>query len=158
MGSRHTYRVTVTWTGNDGEGTATYRSYRRDHEITHGSNVPIAASSEPAFRGDPERWNPEQLLVASLSQCHMLWYLHLCAQAGVVVDAYTDDPSGEMELESDGAGAFVAVELRPQVTVRDASMVDAAEALHATAHAMCFISRSVSFPVDHRPTIVVSGA
>ena len=79
----HRYDVTVTWTGNDGEGTKSYRSYRRDHDVDAPGRPTVPGSSDPAFRGDPSRWNPEQLLVAALSQCHMLSYLHQCAANGV---------------------------------------------------------------------------
>lgn len=151
----HHYDVTVEWTGNDGDGTSTYRSYRRDHVVAHGDNPPIAGSADPAFRGDPARWNPEQMLVAALSQCHMLMYLHLAADAGVVVEAYRDAPIGEMELEADGAGQLTSVVLRPKVTVRDEAMAEPAAALHAEAHRMCFIARSVAFPVAHEPITVV---
>jgi organic hydroperoxide reductase OsmC/OhrA len=151
----HTYDVTVTWTGDEGAGTAAYRSYRRDHVVDAAGRPPIPGSSDPAFRGDEARWNPEQLLVVSLSQCHMLWYLHLCVEAGVVVHGYRDDARGEMEENADGSGQFVAVTLRPAVTVADAAMVDRAVALHGAVPAKCFIARSVNFPVHHEPTVVV---
>lgn len=156
MANRHSYEVTVEWTGDDGEGTASYRSYRRDHVVSHGSRPPIAGSSDPAFRGSTHRWNPEQLLVASLAQCHMLWYLHLSADVGIVVHAYVDRPVGELELDSDGFGRFVGVVLRPHVTVRAEAMVEAAATLHSQAHEVCFIARSVAFPVTHEPTTAAS--
>ncbi len=154
MSRIHRYDVTVEWTGNDGEGTSTYRSYRRDHLVTHGQNPPIRGSADLAFRGDGDRWNPEQLLVAALSQCHMLMYLHLAADAGVVAEAYRDAPTGEMEMEADGAGQLTSVVLRPHVMVRDEATVETAAGLHAEAHRMCFIARSVAFPVTHEPTTV----
>ena len=117
-GRRHRYEVAVAWTGNDGSGTSGYRAYRRDHEIAAPGKPSIAGSSDPAFRGDPARWNPEDLLVASLSSCHMLWYLHLCAVAGIVVTAYRDDAEGVMEEGADGGGRFTQVTLRPAVTVQ----------------------------------------
>ena len=154
----HTYDVTVTWTGDDGPGTASYRAYRRDHVVDAAGRPAIPGSSDPAFRGDAGRWNPEQLLVVSLSQCHMLWYLHLCAEAGVVVHAYRDEARGDMEENADGSGQFVAVTLRPAVTVADAGMVERAMALHHDVPAKCFIARSVNFPVHHEPTVVVAAA
>jgi organic hydroperoxide reductase OsmC/OhrA len=102
----HCYEVTISWTGNRGEGTASYRAYARDHEVTADGRPAIPGSSDPAFRGDPARWNPEQLLVASLSQCHMLAYLHQCAVSGVVVVAYEDNPDGLMTETEDGGGAL----------------------------------------------------
>ena len=154
-GRSHRYEATVTWTGDRGEGTADYRAYARDHEITADGRPPIAGSSDPTFRGDASRWNPEQLLVVSLSQCHLLWYLHLCAVSDVVMVAYEDHPDGVMEETEDGGGRFTEVTLRPVVTVADASMTDRAGELHARAHELCFISSSVNFPVRHEPEIRV---
>jgi organic hydroperoxide reductase OsmC/OhrA len=155
-GSAHRYDVEVAWTGDRGEGTASYRAYGRDHEVTAEGRPAIAGSSDPAFRGDPERWNPEQLLVASLSQCHLLEYLHQCAVAGVVVLAYEDRAEGVMEETEDGGGRFIEVTLRPVVTVADASMTETARELHARAHDLCFIASSVNFPVRHEPAVRVS--
>jgi len=154
MGVTHRYEMTVRWTGDTGSGTSGYRAYRRDHEI-HGDGKPvIAGSSDPAFRGDGGRWNPEELLVVALSQCHMLWYLHLCAVGGVVVTGYTDTPVGTMTMdETGGGGQFTDVVLRPEVTVAEPSMADKALALHDDIDAICFIARSVNFPVRHEPTV-----
>ncbi|MFE6864623.1 OsmC family protein [Nocardia sp. NPDC057668] len=145
----HVYEIEVTWSGE----TTGYRSYSRNHELLTAGRPPILATSDPKFRGDTDRWNPEQLLVASLSDCHMLWFLHLCAEAGVVVTRYHDTAVGVMDDVR-----FQHVTLRPKVTVRDASMVDKAVALHAVAHEKCFIANSVNFPVTHEPTIEVTGA
>jgi organic hydroperoxide reductase OsmC/OhrA len=145
----HTYDTVVTWTGDRGTGTSHYSAYDRTHEITADGTPMIAGSADPAFRGDPSRWNPEQLLVASLSQCHMLWYLHLAAVAGVVVTGYVDRAVGTMAEQPDGVGQFVEVVLRPTVTVTEPTMTEHAMQLHERAHQMCFISRSVNFPVRH---------
>ncbi|RVU16575.1 OsmC family protein [Methylobacterium oryzihabitans] len=153
---RHGYRVTVTWTGNRGEGTASYRGYGRDHRISVPGKPDIPGSSDPSFRGDADRWNPEELLLASLSACHKLWYLGLCAEAGLVVVSYEDEAEGTMVEEPGGAGQFTGVVLRPRVVVAAGSDRDRAEALHRQAHAMCFIARSVNFPVEHRATITVA--
>ncbi len=150
----HRYEVTVRWTGNTGSGTSDYRGYRRDHEVESAGKPAIPGSSDPAFRGDAARWNPEELLVVSLAQCHMLWYLHLCAVGGVVVTDYTDTPVGTMAMdETGGGGQFTEVVLRPAVTVADPSMTQQAQALHEEVGALCFIARSVNFPVRHRPTV-----
>jgi organic hydroperoxide reductase OsmC/OhrA len=149
----HHYSVTVTWTGNRGTGTSSYRGYDRSHDISAEGRPTIPASSDPAFRGDPSRWNPEQLLVAALSDCHMLWYLHLCAAAGIVVLDYVDDATGTMEEEKSGGGQFTEVILRPRVTVADPDTVTKALTLHHDANAMCFIARSVNFPVRHEPLV-----
>lgn len=146
--------MTVKWTGNDGRGTTHYTSYQRSHDIlSKAQKPPIEGSSDPAFRGDVSRWNPEELLVASLSACHQLWYLHLCAQAGVVVLGYVDRAEGLMEESSDGSGRFVRVTLRPEVTVSAASDKLKALELHDMAHKKCFIANSVNFPVHHEPNV-----
>jgi organic hydroperoxide reductase OsmC/OhrA len=142
------YEATVTWTGNQGTGTSDYRAYRRDHEVTAPGRPPIPASSDPAHRGDPNRWNPEQLLLAALAQCHMLWYLHLCADHGITVTHYTDTATA-----TGTADRFTEATLHPRVTVTDPAHTEAAGRLHAQAHAACYIANSVAFPVHHRPTV-----
>lgn len=159
MPRSHQYQVQVTWTSNTGRGTTGYRDFARDHEIT-GVDTPgkptIPGTADPAFRGDDERWNPEELLVASLSQCHMLWYLVLCAQSGVVVTEYQDRPSGTMVETADGSGSFTDVTLRPEVTITTPDRIEVATQLHDKAHRMCFIANSVNFTVHHTPTISVA--
>lgn len=157
MERRHEYETVVTWTGNLGPGTTGYRDYSRDHEVGADGPAPIAGSSDPGFRGDARRWNPEQLLVSALAQCHLLWYLHLCAVSGVVVTGYVDRPRGTM-LDTGDTGHFTEVVLRPTVTVASAQMVDRAVSLHAQAHRACYLANSVNFPVRHEPTIVVAAA
>lgn len=151
----HHYTVHVAWTGNQGSGTASYRGYSRDHSITAQGKPAIAGSSDPAFRGDPQRWNPEELLLASLSACHKLWYLGLCAEAGIVVEAYEDDALGTMVEEGDGAGQFTSVVLRPRVRVAPGSDLERARALHHVAHEKCFIARSVNFALELQPVILL---
>ncbi|MFF8786135.1 OsmC family protein [Streptomyces sp. NPDC015125] len=152
MTETHTYDVAIEWTGNLGSGTDTYRSFSRAHEVLATGKAPIAASSDPAFRGDPSRWNPEELLVASVAQCHMLWYLHLCAVGGVTVVDYEDRAHGVMTMDaSGGGGQLTEIVLRPEVTVAEASMVDKARALHGEVQSVCFIARSVNFPIRHEP-------
>lgn len=153
-GKHHNYAVKVTWTGNTGAGTKSYRTYERAHDISAEGKPTIAGSADPAFRGDTSRWNPEDLLVASLSACHKLWFLALCSQAGVVVTAYEDSAEGNMIEEANGAGQFTSVTLRPYVIISANSDEARAMELHHEAHAMCFIARSVNFPVAHEPTIV----
>jgi organic hydroperoxide reductase OsmC/OhrA len=155
MNRVHTYETLTTWTGDLGSGTSDYRSYGRDHETVAVGRPAIAGSADPIFRGDPMRWNPELLLVASLSQCHMLWYLGLCSAADVVVVEYRDDAIGEMEETADGDGRFTSVILRPNVVVAADHMHDAALSLHHEASARCFIASSVNFPVRHEPAVSV---
>jgi organic hydroperoxide reductase OsmC/OhrA len=158
MPTNHTYQIVTTWTGNLGAGTAGYRAYERTHELRGaGKAAAIPGSSDPSFRGDPTRYNPEELFVSSLSACHMLWYLHLCAEAGVVVSAYRDEAVGSMVEHSDGAGEFERVTLRPMVTLANPEQLRLARDLHARAHTMCFIARSVRCYVAIEPTFDVTG-
>jgi len=150
----HSYTARVTWTGNLGTGTSHYRAYERAHEVAADGLPPILGSSDPTFRGDRTRWNPEQLLLAALAQCHMLSYLHFCAVNGVVVTSYVDDATGTMETAGD-SGHFTEVVLHPRITVAEESMTEAALALHSEAHRACFIANSVNFPVRHSPTVTV---
>jgi organic hydroperoxide reductase OsmC/OhrA len=151
MKREHLYSVLLVWTGNTGKGTSDYRSYKRDHVISAAGKDPIHGSSDPNFLGDPVRYNPEELLVSAISSCHMLWYLHLCAVAGIVVVSYEDRAEGTMEESPNGSGRFVSVTLRPQVRVT--SSAERAKALHQRAHDFCFIANSVNFPVHHEATV-----
>lgn len=153
--NEHHYAVRMTWTGNNGAGTSNYKSYGRDHVYHIDGKPEIPGSSDPHFRGDPSRYNPEELLVASLSSCHMLWYLHLCATNGVNVLAYEDEASGVMQENGDGSGQFLSVALKPRVRISAASDAKKAAELHDKAHALCFIARSVNFPVHAQPNIEV---
>jgi organic hydroperoxide reductase OsmC/OhrA len=149
----HRYQGQLAWTGNLGAGTAGYKTYARDYEARAEGKPPIPGSSDPLFRGDATRWNPEELLIASISACHQLWYLHLCSEAGVVVTAYEDDAEGVMAEEAGGEGQFEQVTLRPRVTI-SAGDPEVARQLHAPAHEKCFIARSVNFPISCEPQIV----
>ena len=151
MTGRHNYAVTIQWTGNTGEGTSNYRAYERSHTIIADNKIAISASSDAAFRGDKTKYNPEDLLVASLSSCHMLSYLHLCAEAGVIVTDYIDNATGIMVETANGGGHFIEVLLNPMVTVAQGSMVSKANELHIKAHELCFIASSVNSPVSHMP-------
>jgi organic hydroperoxide reductase OsmC/OhrA len=154
MVGTHSYATEVTWTGNTGEGTATYRSYRRTCSVSAAGKPSIAGSSDPHFRGDADRWNPEELLVAALSQCHLLAFLHEAAKAGVVVVAYTDAATGTMRQEGEG-GRMTEVVLHPVVTVTGDA--EKCAELHDRAHAHCFIANSVNFPVRHEPVTRAGG-
>lgn len=151
----HRYAVEVTWTGNTGAGTTGYRDFERSHDITIAGKPVIQGSADPTFRGDATKHNPEEFLVAALSECHMLSYLHLCATAGVVVRSYVDTATGIMVTGPDGGGEFRSVTLHPAITVTADTMIAKAEELHEKANALCFIARSVNFPVHHEPTINV---
>lgn len=156
MARDHHYGLDLVWTGNTGTGTASYRGYRRDHEVTAEAGT-LPGTADPFFRGVPDRWNPEQLFIASLAQCHLLTYLWLCVGAGVVVTGYADSPSGVMTEEADGSGRFTSVTLRPRVTIAAGSDPEVAQALHDRVGDYCFIARSVSVPLLHEPTVVAEG-
>lgn len=150
--NEHRFTTRMRWTGNRGTGTSSYRAYGRDHEIgADGKSMSIPGSSTPQFRGDAERYNPEELLIGALSGCHMLWFLHLCAQAQIVVTAYEDDAEGSMQLNPDGSGQFSEVVLHPRVTYAQEPSREQTDALHHRAHELCFIARSVHFPVRCEP-------
>lgn len=157
MEKAHHYALTIIWTGNKGDGTKDYRSYSRDHSISANSKPEIHGSSDPVFRGDKSKYNPEDLLVASLSACHLLSYLHVCADAGVIVVDYTDDASGTMVETPDGGGHFSEVTLNPVVIVADESMIEKANSLHEKAAQLCFIANSCNFPVHHVPVCKAAG-
>ncbi|WP_008317074.1 OsmC family protein [Leptolyngbya sp. PCC 6406] len=153
MTQNHHYPVQILWTGNRGQGTSHYRDYDRSHEILIEGKPTILGSSDPTFRGDAHRHNPEEMLVASLSACHMLWYLHLCATSSVVVTHYLDRAIGTMVETPEGGGHFSKVVLQPVVTITATSDPIKAKALHSQAHHLCFIANSVNFPVDCEPLI-----
>jgi organic hydroperoxide reductase OsmC/OhrA len=151
---KHEYRITSRWTGNLGSGTAGYAAYSRAHEcMGEGKAAPIAGSSDPAFHGDPARYNPEELLVGALANCHMLWVLHLCADAGIVVTEYADEAWGEMVEHADGSGEMTRVVLRPRLRITEIDRAVEVAAIHDRAHEVCCMARSVRFPVAHEPAV-----
>jgi len=154
MSKEHQYSTTIRWTGNKGTGTSEYRAYSREHILQIQGKPMMPCSSDPVFNGDPTRYNPEELLVAALSACHMLWYLHLCSVRGIVVVDYTDTAAGIMEEAADGSGRGASVVLKPHIKI-SAGDVKLAEELHVVANKMCFIANSVNFPVRHEATIEI---
>jgi organic hydroperoxide reductase OsmC/OhrA len=155
LNKTHQYSIGVQWTGNLGSGTSAYTAYERSHLIVGHNKQSILASSDPAFRGDPLCYNPEELLVASLSSCHMLWYLHLCAEAGVIVVDYKDQAEGTMEEDPAIGGKFTSVTLHPTIAITDLSMIDKANELHHKAHQLCYIANSCNFPINCKPVFKV---
>lgn len=147
----HQYKANIIWTGNTGDGTKNYVSYKREHTISIDGKVPILGSSDPNFRGDKSRYNPEEMLLASVSACHMLWFLHLCSTAGIVVTAYDDKAEGTMEETSEGGGHFTQIILKPVITIPDETLVAKANEMHHEANRLCFIANSCNFPILHQP-------
>jgi len=154
----HHYTSQITWTGNEGTGTNHYKTYERSHTISIANKPILEGSSDPAFRGDASKHNPEDFFISALSSCHMLWYLHFCAVNQIIVEAYTDTVEGTMIEEEDGKGRFTEVILSPIVTVKSQNMVEKALELHQKASEYCFIANSVNFPVKHQPQIIVKEA
>lgn len=151
----HHYKTTIEWTGNKGFGTSNYRDYERSHTISVENKPVIEGSSDPAFRGDKTKYNPEEMLLSSLSSCHMLWYLHFCSEAGIIVTGYIDSAIGTMEETANGSGHFTEAILNPVVTITDEKQIKKAEELHEKANQFCFIANSVNFPVKHIPKILI---
>lgn len=153
---KHQYHIRITWTGNQGEGTASYQAYSRNYTIQAAGKPELYGSSDLAFRGDRQRYNPEELLVASLSSCHMLWYLHLCAENNIVVLEYRDNASAVLNEQPDGSGHFSKITLHPEVVINASGNVELANQLHAEANKMCFIANTLKCPVEHIATCKVS--
>lgn len=150
----HTYKISLEWTGNEGKGTSSYRAYNRSFIIeVKGKKMQIEGSSDPAFLGDPTRYNPEEMLISSISSCHMLWYLHLCSTHGIIVNEYVDEARGVMHEFQDGSGKFGEVTLYPKIRISDSKNLNQAYLLHHEAHKMCFIANSCNFPIYHEPDI-----
>lgn len=156
MAKQHDYTARVEWTGNRGEGTRSYRGYDRTWDIATPGKPVIHCSNDPLLGGDPGLPNPEDLLLASLSACHMLWYLHLASAAGIVVHAYQDNPTGVGETSPNGAGRFLSATLKPHILVEAGADLAEAEAIHHRVHEFCFIARSVNFPVAYTPTFAIA--
>jgi organic hydroperoxide reductase OsmC/OhrA len=151
----HTYTSRIVWTGNTGQGTANYRAYARTWDVAVPGKAPISCSNDPLFGGDPAKMNPEDLLLSALSACHMLWYLHYASEAGITVVSYEDTPVGVGEVGKGGAGRFVSAELKPVIVVKPGADLAKAEALHHRIHEVCFVARSVNFPVTYAPEFKV---
>lgn len=155
----HRYRTINLWTGNLGRGTSSYTAYSRNFELSgERKAAPILGSSDPAFRGDASRYNPEDLLVGALSSCHMLWVLHLCADAGITITEYHDEAEGEVIENADGSGEFTRVVLRPRMTITDSSRIAEAAGIHHRAHQVCALARSMNFPVENEPEVTAAGS
>jgi organic hydroperoxide reductase OsmC/OhrA len=155
MKRQHDYSATIKWTGNNGKGTSNYNNFERDHSISNNNKPDILCSADPAFLGDKTKYNPEELLLASLSSCHMLWYLHLCSESNIVVTKYYDNATGIMIEKTDGSGCFSKVTLNPTIIVTENLMIEKAIELHKKANELCFIANSVNFKIFHKPNCSV---
>lgn len=150
------YLIHLEWTGNLGEGTKDYRSYHRSYTVNAEGKEAVQGSADPQFKGDASKWNPEEMLLSSLSACHMLWYLHLCSTHKITVSAYTDQPLANLNVDGAGNGQFTKAILRPHIVIQESEKVETARALHHEAHQKCFVARSINFPVSIEPTININ--
>lgn len=157
MAWEHRYEATVRWTGASGGTTSSYQGYSREYEAAVDGKPTLRLTADSAFLGDATLHNPEDLLVISLSGCHLLTYLSQCARAGIYVLAYEDEASGVMTRDGESF-RFTEVVLRPRVTIEEGGDPALAEHLHHRAHELCFVARSMNFPVRHEPVISVKAA
>lgn len=153
MSKNHLFFSSIVWTGNLGSGTDTYTTYSRSHTVSSVSKESIHCSSDPMFRGDASKYNPEELFLSSISSCHMLWYLHLCADAKIVVVEYKDDCEGILKLDEHSLGKFEHITLRPTIIISEVAKIEKAKELHQLAHKFCFIAQSLNVHVSIEPTI-----
>jgi organic hydroperoxide reductase OsmC/OhrA len=151
----HYYQSQIKWTGNTGKGTKSYTSYERSYDIIINGKPTLKGSADPAFKGDSKLHNPEDLFLSSISSCHMLWYLHLCAENNITVIDYTDNATAEMQLTSEGKGQFTKATIKPEVIILERDKIELAKKLHKKANEFCFIANSCNFPINHHPTIKV---
>ncbi len=151
MNKKHFYETSILWTGNKGTGTSGYNGYDRSYDVKSTDKVALQCSADPVYLGDPQKYNPEELLVASVASCHMLWYLHLCSVNKIIVIEYLDNATGIMEESKNGSGRFTEVTLNPTVKITDESMIEKANKLHEEANRMCFIANSCNFKIGHNP-------
>lgn len=155
MSDNHRYEIGLEWTGNQGTGTSAYNAYSRDYSVSVAGKPTVHGSSDPAFLGDPARYNPEDMFLASIASCHMLWFLHLASSAGIIVVSYQDKASGVMKTNRDGSGEFTSVTLSPSLVITDPSQKDEAVALHDKVGDLCFIARSINVPIHHNVKVSV---
>lgn len=153
MSSKHHYSVNIKWTGNKGSGTENYKNYNRDFNLAVQGKTDILGSADSAFLGNKTKHNPEDFLVSAVSSCHMLWYLHLCAESGVIVTDYRDCARGIMEENGIEGGKFTEITLNPVVIVTDKKMIEKASELHSKANELCFIANSLNFKISHNAVI-----
>lgn len=149
----HHFKSKIIWTGNTGESTKNYRSYERTYIISVDGKADINGSSDPAFLGNPLLHNPEDLLLAPVSSCHLLWYLHLCSVSKIQVLEYVDFAEGTMIENENGSGKFTGIVLKPKIIVAEKEMIKKATELHQKANEYCFIANSLNFEVKHQPEI-----
>ncbi len=152
----HEYKLSLTWTGNEGKGTADLSSYKRSYQSAVEGKPILEGSADPSYMGDPTKWNPEEMLLSSVASCQMLWYLGLCAMKKIAVTKYKDSPEGVVTTEAGGGGTFTEIILRPQIEISDAAQLEVAKSLHEEAHKKCFVANSLNCPIKIEPTVIAS--
>lgn len=146
---KHLFKAEVDWTSNQKPSDSTKRFYSKTHQIIIEGKPVLNVSAAKAFKGDPELYNPEDLLLSSLVSCHMMSYLYVCAQNDIEVLEYSDNAEATLEVAADGSGRFVAVRLYPKVKISNSDKIELAVELHTKANQLCFIANSCNFPVLH---------
>ena len=155
MNTLHNYRAAIIWSGNQGSGTSNYKDFERSYHIQIENKATILGSSDPAFRGDRTKHNPEELLLAAVSSCHMLWYLHFCSENKIIVTDYIDNATAILEETERGNGKFIAIALHPTITITEKSMIEKATELHAKANEYCFVANSLNLIVTSFEIFIV---
>ncbi|HEX4044742.1 MAG TPA: OsmC family protein [Gammaproteobacteria bacterium] len=153
MQKSHPYQVVVSWSGARHGTTTSYTAYSREFTISNKGKQDILGSADKMFRGDPNLYNPEDLFISTIASCHLLWYLHLCAEKSIHIMSYIDEASGHLKINADGSGQFNEITLHPQVIIANKQHIELATQLHEQAHKKCFIANSVNFPVACKPHV-----
>jgi organic hydroperoxide reductase OsmC/OhrA len=143
----HQYKLKIEWTGNNGNGTEKYDKYRRDFTIHFENKAPVFASADSIFRGDPSKLNPEEMLLSAISSCHMLWFLHECADHGIKLIEYTDTPEAVLEIVPGNGGRFTEATLTPEIVLESFDGKINILELYELAAKKCFIANSCNFPI-----------
>ncbi|MEO8535864.1 MAG: OsmC family protein [Flavobacterium sp.] len=155
MTPKHTFKATANWTSKQNPEDSTKRFYSKSHKISIEGKPVLNVSAAKAFKGDPELYNPEDLLLSSLVSCHMMSYLYVCSQNGIEVLKYLDNAEATLEVNPDGSGRFTEVRLNPKVVIADSDKIQLALELHKKANQLCFIANSCNFPVLHNASCEV---
>ncbi|PXY45043.1 OsmC family protein [Flavobacterium hydrophilum] len=150
MTFKHIFKAAINWNSKQNQEQSERKFYSKSHKILIEGKPVLNVSAAKAFKGDPELYNPEDLLLSSLVSCHMMSYLYVCSQNGIEVLEYSDHAEAILEVASDGSGRFTEVRLHPNVVIANADKVQEALDLHTKANQLCFIANSCNFPVLHQ--------
>ena len=149
MTFKHLFKASINWTSSQNQQQSEKKFYSKSHKIKLEGKPILIVSAAKAFKGNPELYNPEDLLLSSLVSCHMMSYLYVCSQNGIEVLEYSDNAEATLEVSPDGSGRFVEVTLNPKITISNSNQIQQALDLHQKANQLCFIANSCNFPVLH---------